>query len=60
MLPQLPVKKFCFPVSGSHKSFFHPLNLSKDCNSLECVNDRFASLNLNKDFAIHVVDPAAL
>ncbi len=35
-------------------------HLSKDCNSLECVNDRFASLNLNKDFAIHVVDPAAL
>lgn len=33
-------------------------HLSKDCNSLECVNERFASLNEAKDFAIHVVDPA--
>jgi phosphoribosyl 1,2-cyclic phosphodiesterase len=33
-------------------------HLSKDCNSLECVNERFASLNEKKAFAIHVVDPA--
>jgi phosphoribosyl 1,2-cyclic phosphodiesterase len=35
-------------------------HLSKDCNSLECVKERFASLNAEKDFAIHVVDPATL
>ncbi len=35
-------------------------HLSKDCNSLECVKERFASLNAEKNFAIHVVDPATL
>jgi phosphoribosyl 1,2-cyclic phosphodiesterase len=34
-------------------------HLSKDCNSLECVNERFAGLSHDKGFAIHVVDPAA-
>lgn len=35
-------------------------HLSKDCNSLECVKHRFASLCNENAFAIHVVDPAAL
>ncbi|CAI8285325.1 MAG: Putative metallo-hydrolase YycJ [Opitutia bacterium UBA7350] len=35
-------------------------HLSKDCNSLECVTQRFADLKAHKNFAIHVVDPVAL
>lgn len=35
-------------------------HLSKDCNSLDCVTQRFAALIPNKQFAIHIIDPVAL
>jgi phosphoribosyl 1,2-cyclic phosphodiesterase len=34
-------------------------HLSKDCNSIDCVTERFASLNKNDHFAIHIIDPKA-
>jgi phosphoribosyl 1,2-cyclic phosphodiesterase len=33
-------------------------HLSKDCNTVDCINKRFASLYQEKNFEIHIIDPS--